>query len=285
MRNAQTDWLALKDHVKTLAKFLTLLAVKLPSALCSLIDQFATVHQDGPEIQILSVTSVSFKFDLICTWKLTSLFLLTTRFCQILDECRTNSDCPFDKACLNNECQDPCTQTSCGSKALCKAQYHSGICFCPAGLQGNPIVQCLEVGCHHDDDCGNTERCNRASGKCIRLCAGEVCARGAQCTASNHRETCTCSPPLKGDGHVYCAEGKVHGMKPTYNKIMKNAHIKSILSICKNTVMKAHTRLFFNSSCNCQRAWMQDWQRLSLSISLLERFLSEPMSSKQSLSG
>ena len=135
---------------------------------------------------------------------------------NLLDECLVDNDCPFSKACRNEECIDPCSITLCGERALCKSEYHSGICYCPPGTQGNPIVKCLDVGCQRDDDCSSTERCNLISGNCVPLCQGQVCAQGARCQASNHKELCTCIPPLYGDGHVYCTQSKKVGFCTLY---------------------------------------------------------------------
>lgn len=133
---------------------------------------------------------------------LNSCFFLST------DECQVNDDCPLDKACISQECQDPCRGTSCGTRAECKVEYHYPICFCPRGLQGNPLVACIEVGCLHDDECHHTERCDKVRGECVPLCLGQPCAVGASCTAQNHREVCNCDPPLQGDGHVYCTQSE-----------------------------------------------------------------------------
>lgn len=124
------------------------------------------------------------------------------------DECVHNNDCPFDKACIANECGNPCLTTSCGTGAMCKIDNHSPVCYCPVGLQGNAILECKPVGCHNDDDCQTNEVCSRGSGKCRALCTGQPCARGAECSAYNHREHCQCIPPLQGDGFVYCTECK-----------------------------------------------------------------------------
>ena len=128
-------------------------------------------------------------------------------------ECRKDPDCPFDKACVAEECVDPCKRIECGRRAECKAEQHRAVCYCPRGLQGNPIVACEEVGCTSNDDCASTEKCDFLSGsntrkECQPLCVGRVCAQGASCEAVNHQEICTCNYPLQGDGYVTCYERK-----------------------------------------------------------------------------
>lgn len=57
-------------------------------------------------------------------------------------ECIVNSECPFDKACFNKKCVDPCPGT-CGYNAQCKVVAHSPICTCPPGQVGDPFTRCI----------------------------------------------------------------------------------------------------------------------------------------------
>ena len=126
-------------------------------------------------------------------------------------ECTQDRDCPRSKACVNNECVDPCLNKICGRGADCKVDFHQAFCVCPQGLQGNPDNYCVEVGCRTDNECASNEKCdyiNPADSKreCVRLCVRNPCALGASCTAENHRETCKCDFPLVGDGYTSCIE-------------------------------------------------------------------------------
>jgi len=129
-----------------------------------------------------------------------------------LDECQKDADCPLDKACVSQECVNPCLSTICGSNALCKVEFHRAACYCPPGLQGNPQVSCIEVKCSNHQDCATNQVCDYPPGsqrkECLPLCQKNPCAPGAVCSASNHQERCECNPPLKGDGFVLCAERK-----------------------------------------------------------------------------
>ena len=127
---------------------------------------------------------------------------------NIADECKVNADCPLTKACVSQECVDPCLTTSCGTNAQCQVDFHTAKCVCRPGLQGNPYVKCLEVECRLDTDCGDRERCDRSKQECVPLCVEDPCALGATCEARNHKEYCTCNPPLQGDGYVSCTERK-----------------------------------------------------------------------------
>lgn len=56
-------------------------------------------------------------------------------------ECTINSDCPSNKACMNQKCRDPCPG-SCGLGANCAVLNHIPICTCPEGYTGDPFANC-----------------------------------------------------------------------------------------------------------------------------------------------
>lgn len=56
-------------------------------------------------------------------------------------ECTVNTDCPYNKACLRNKCEDPCPGV-CGSAAICQVINHVPTCSCGVGYTGNPYSYC-----------------------------------------------------------------------------------------------------------------------------------------------
>lgn len=56
-------------------------------------------------------------------------------------ECVQSSDCPSDKACVRNKCEDPCPGT-CGQNALCRVINHVPSCNCLPGYIGDPFSYC-----------------------------------------------------------------------------------------------------------------------------------------------
>ena len=170
--------------------------------------QFVAVQVDGQEILTLSVTNVGFKY-------VEMLIVHSNIAFNILDECLVDNDCPLDKACKSQECVNPCLTTICGTRAHCEVDFHTAICVCPPGLQGNPLVACIEAGCSSNSDCATTEKCDFVPGsgftrkECQPLCQPvNSCVQGAECSARDHREVCTCRYPLIGDGRVSCVERK-----------------------------------------------------------------------------
>ena len=59
-------------------------------------------------------------------------------------ECTVNSECPNDKACINNKCKDPCPGV-CGVHATCHVTNHVPQCTCDPGYAGNAFVACRRV--------------------------------------------------------------------------------------------------------------------------------------------
>lgn len=60
----------------------------------------------------------------------------------VYPECIINQDCPRDKACFAQKCQDPCRDV-CGLNAICQVVNHNAVCSCPPGYYGEPKQQCV----------------------------------------------------------------------------------------------------------------------------------------------
>lgn len=56
-------------------------------------------------------------------------------------ECVLSSDCPTDRACVRNKCEDPCPGV-CGQFAQCTVINHIPTCTCIPGYVGNPFASC-----------------------------------------------------------------------------------------------------------------------------------------------
>jgi len=137
-----------------------------------------------------------------------TFYILSINSFLLADQCLIDPDCPTNKACVKNECVNPCTSTTCGERATCSVDYHRARCTCPPGLQGNPLERCVEAGCQSNDDCRDDEQCDYSSGRCQQLCQPGPCLSNARCKARGHREHCECPSPNKGDGRVVCEKRK-----------------------------------------------------------------------------
>lgn len=125
---------------------------------------------------------------------------------SLLAECKINADCPYDKACLNENCVNPCThgQVRCGSGAECLPQNHQAVCKCPPGTQGSPFVACITGHCQYNEDCADHEACDRLNRVCRPVCEQETCATNALCVGRRHQPQCECRAGFLGNPYVQC---------------------------------------------------------------------------------
>lgn len=63
-------------------------------------------------------------------------------------ECIVSTECPQEKACINQKCLDPCPAT-CGLNASCQVVNHSPIRTCSVGFIGDPFVRCIKEESKH----------------------------------------------------------------------------------------------------------------------------------------
>lgn len=59
-------------------------------------------------------------------------------------ECVTSAECPREKACINQKCENPCIN-ACGTNAECKVINHSPICTCVSQYTGDPFTRCNPI--------------------------------------------------------------------------------------------------------------------------------------------
>lgn len=88
--------------------------------------------------------------------------------CDIVQGCRSNSECNTYDACVNGKCSSPC---KCGSNALCDVTNHKAKCKCPQGYSGNPLVSCSPPSnpCE-PNPCGTSAVCELDKGNPICYC-------------------------------------------------------------------------------------------------------------------
>ncbi|KAG8270605.1 hypothetical protein J6590_081933 [Homalodisca vitripennis] len=62
---------------------------------------------------------------------------------QILQtKCLENADCPLDRACIKQKCEDPCYNICNGNNTSCRVRNHIPYCTCKQGFYGDPLTAC-----------------------------------------------------------------------------------------------------------------------------------------------
>lgn len=79
---------------------------------------------------------------------------------------------------------------------------HVATCRCPPGTQGDPRRACVSGTCQYNEDCDDSQICNRLNRFCQPACSENSCAPGAVCTAKLHRPVCECLPSHSGDPYT-----------------------------------------------------------------------------------
>lgn len=103
-------------------------------------------------------------------------------------ECVINSECSFNKACVNLRCKYPCPG-SCGSNAQCNVVNHVPVCYCFEGYTGDPFSGCqklipIEQPSHPYNS--------------------SFCGANANCKEYNGAGPCTCITGYFGDPYTGC---------------------------------------------------------------------------------
>lgn len=132
----------------------------------------------------------------------------------ILVGCRSDSDCPGSRSCINQRCEIACeTANPCEGPAECKVYNHIVECVCPPGTVSDGKMSCLktEVKCRKDSDCPSQFAC--IGNECINPCkASETCGVNAECKVLNTEPIrtmiCQCLPGYQGNAAVKCDKSK-----------------------------------------------------------------------------
>lgn len=101
-------------------------------------------------------------------------------------ECVQNTDCAYDKYCMNNKCMNPCIGT-CGLNAKCDVVHHMPICSCPQGTTGNAINVCHEI-----------PQINYGDTQLPHPCSPSPCGAFSICREINSRPVCSCQANYMG---------------------------------------------------------------------------------------
>lgn len=100
-------------------------------------------------------------------------------------ECILSSDCPTNKACVRNKCEDPCPGI-CGVRAQCSVINHIPTCTCQPGYVGDPFAIC------------NLPVVTSTEPATLDPCIPSPCGPNSLCRAVNEQAVCTCQETFIG---------------------------------------------------------------------------------------
>ncbi|ROT61488.1 hypothetical protein C7M84_020740 [Penaeus vannamei] len=131
--------------------------------------------------------------------------------------CSSDAECADDRKCFQGNCVNPClVDNPCAPRAECQPIAHEARCFCPSGTRGDPLTQCVVIGCRASADCPADRMC--LNGRCLDPCVhNNTCAPNAQCRGVNHGVECRCPPGLEGIPSLACNEKQRRDCRSDYD--------------------------------------------------------------------
>jgi hypothetical protein len=127
---------------------------------------------------------------------------------EALPECKFDSDCPSQTACIDESCLNPCNKLKpCAHNARCKVldsvPVRTMVCECEEGVL-DTYGECRKLptsktGCESDDECSESTSC--INGQCRDPCN---CGIGAKCQVIRHRPICSCMEGYEGNPNIRC---------------------------------------------------------------------------------
>ena len=106
-------------------------------------------------------------------------------------ECIVNSECPAEKACINQHCKDPCPGV-CGHNADCYVSNHIPNCRCVSGFTGDAFTTCQRI------------TTSPTPTEVIDPCNPSPCGSNAICNAKSRAAACQCITGYFGDPYIAC---------------------------------------------------------------------------------
>lgn len=112
-------------------------------------------------------------------------------------ECVLDSDCPSNRACQQQQCQDPCPGT-CGVNAICNVLNHVPSCSCLTGYTGDPYRSCQQERERKSYYIAfnklhvNIMPSIIAIKEYVNPCKPSPCGPNSQCKEINEQAVCSC---------------------------------------------------------------------------------------------
>ncbi|XP_066901573.1 neurogenic locus notch homolog protein 1-like, partial [Halyomorpha halys] len=156
-------------------------------------------------------------------------------------ECVLNSDCPSNRACIKNKCQDPCPGT-CGQNAECHVVNHIPVCTCNSGYTGDPFKYCNLIP--------------TIAPVPVNPCNPSPCGANSQCKVNNEQAICSCLPQYIGSPPGCRPECVVSAECPSNKACMNQKCVDPCIGTCgQNTICQV---INHSPICSCKSSYTGD---------------------------
>lgn len=161
---------------------------------------------------------------------------------QCRPQCISNSECPSNEACINQQCRDPCPNL-CGLNAECRVFTHTPMCLCPNRFTGDPFTLCNPI---------ETTVIEKR-----RPCQPSPCGVNTKCEESDGVGSCQCLPDYFGNPYEGCRPECIVNTDCPSNLACRNQKcIDPCPGVCgENTECQVINHL---ASCSCLPGYSGD---------------------------
>ena len=116
-------------------------------------------------------------------------------------QCKDDSECPSNEACIHSHCQSPCTLNHCSDNRACLVSNHRPVCVCMKNCHAEVSICLKDAGCPQNLACRNYQ--------CVDPCLNATCPQDVPCFVEDHKAVCKFCPQGYSADHKYgCLKGK-----------------------------------------------------------------------------
>lgn len=109
--------------------------------------------------------------------------------CQRVD-CLHDSNCPFDRQCINFVCENACDQSDCGPHGTCIIRNRQATCRCEAGFQNSGLLNCVDIDECHYHPCHTTAICENSPGSYSCKCPNSLVGNAYEQPGCHESDVC-----------------------------------------------------------------------------------------------
>lgn len=155
--------------------------------------------------------------------------------------CQSYDDCPNDRACIKNTCQDPCQVNSiCGPNTHCETQYHTPLCQCNEGYEGDPYS--FQEG----------QQCERS------YCTPNPCGPNTVCKYINGIISCACEPGYSTQHDGVCRRNQITASQRKPVVLLPTIPDSLVENRTLNRPIQSRKECHYDADCDDDKMCIQD---------------------------
>lgn len=110
-------------------------------------------------------------------------------------ECLHDSNCPFDRQCINFVCENACDRVDCGPHGTCLIKERMAACRCESGFENNGKLNCVDIDECRYHPCHSSAICENLPGSYTCKCPNNLVGNAYEAPGCHESDVC-----YSGDG-------------------------------------------------------------------------------------